>query len=168
MALILETAASDVVNKLANKPDLVDIMIDIEDYLDSSNLYVFDNWIKGVLVKGPMVQKYWIDVTFKYDFQDMPDPDGGLRLTAHGTKIRFQRAKELRPLPINNPGDYEPGTHKPRMKAFPVWLVHMRIPRRFVEAVNQDLLDQYDDEAENSDAAVDAAGNNSQMGGNVI
>jgi hypothetical protein len=164
MALILETSASDVVNRLARKPDLVDIMIDIEDYLDSSNLYVFDNWINGVLVQGPRVQKYWIDVTFKYDHDQMPDPDGGLRLTAHGTKVSFQRAKEVRPLPINNPSDYEPGTHKPRMKAFPVWLVHMRIPRRFVEAVNQDLLDQYDDEAEDTDAAQDAAGQNAQGG----
>jgi hypothetical protein len=155
MVLLSETLAADVVNKLVKKPDLVDIMIDIEDYLDTSSLYVFDNWIKGVLVGGPIVKKYWIEVAFKYDYHDMPDPEGGLRLTPHGTKIAYKKAHELVPKEIESPDDYEPGTHKPRMEKKPVWLVYMKIPRRFVEAVNQDMLDQYDDEADNSEEAND-------------
>jgi hypothetical protein len=151
MVLLSETAASDLVAKLAKKPDLVDIMIDIEDYLDSSNIYVFDNWIKGVLVAGPFVRKYWIDVTFKYDYHEMPDPDGGLRLTPHGTKITFKKAKEQFPMPIKSPDDYEPGTKMPRMKTKPIWLVNIKIPRRFVEAINQDMLDQYDDSSDDVD-----------------
>lgn len=155
MVLLAENAASDAVAKLTSQSNLVDIMLDVEDYLDNSNLYVFDNWIKGVLVRGPVVKKYWIEITFKYDKQDMPDPEGGLRLTPHGTRIQFEKAQELRPEPINTPSDYEPGTHKPRMKPHDVWLVHMNIPRRFVEAVNQDMMDQYDDEAEDADTATD-------------
>lgn len=155
MLLLQENAALDALTKLTRQPNLIDIMVDVEDYLDNSNLYVFDNWLKGVLVRGPVVKKYWIEITLKYEHKEMPDPEGGLRLTPHGTRVQFEKAQELRPEPIRDPSDYEPGTHKPRMKPHDVWLVHMCIPRRFVEAVNQDLLDQYDDEAEDAETAED-------------
>jgi hypothetical protein len=148
-------SAADVVAKLASQQNLVNIMIDVEDYLDNSNLYVFDNWIKGVLVRGPVIKKYWIEITLEYAAKEMPDPEGALRLTPHGTMVKFQKSHRSEPQPIISPSDYEPGTHKPRMKREPIWLVHMSIPRRFVEAVNQDLLDQYEDEAEDSDTADD-------------
>jgi hypothetical protein len=153
--LLKEDSALDALAKLTKQPNLIDIMVDVEDYLDNSNLYVFDNWIKGVLVRGPVVRKYWIEITLKYERKQMPDPEGALRLTPHGTQVKFEKAQELRPEPIRDPSDYEPGTMKPKMKPHDVWLVHMCIPRRFVEAVNQDLLDQYDEEAEDAETAED-------------
>jgi hypothetical protein len=155
MTILRENASTDAIVKLTSQPNLIDIMVDIEDYLDNSNLYVFDNWIKGVLVRGPLVRKYWIELTLKYEYKMMPDPEGGLRLTPHGTIVKYEKAQELRPEPIRSPSDYEPGTHKPRMKPHDVWLVHMCIPRRFVEAVNQDMLDQYDEEAYDTETAED-------------
>ena len=156
MALILtENDASEIVSKLSSEDDLLDIMIDVESYLDDSDLYVYKNWIKGVLVKGPIVRKYWVDVAFKYDYKDMPDPEGALRLTPHGTKVKYKKAEEEVPVEIKTPSDYQPGTHKPKMKKKPVWVVFMSIPRRFVEAVNQDMLDQYDMEADDVDNATD-------------
>jgi hypothetical protein len=146
-----ETAAEDVVARLTSKTDLVDVMIDLEDYLDNSSLYAFDNWIKGVMVQGPTVKKYWIEFTLKYDYEKMPDPSGALRLTIHGTKVTYQKAHERIPLPINSPADYLPGTRRPRMKKVPIWLVHFKIPRRFVEALDQELLDTYSDEMDDSD-----------------
>lgn len=153
--ILRESAAAETVNKLATQGDLLDILMDVESYLDESSLYVFDNWIKGVIVNGPVVKKYWIDVVLKYDHHQMPDPEGGLRLTPHGTRIKFKKAHELVPVDVKTPDDYEPGTKKPKMKKKPIWLVYMSIPRRFVEAVNQDMLDQYDDEAEDLENAED-------------
>jgi len=153
--IITENDASEIVDKLSSQDDLLDIMIDVETYLDDSNLYVFKNWIKGVLVKGPVVRKYWVDVAFKYEYEQMPDPEGGLRLTPHGTRIKFQKAKEEVPVEVKSPSDYEPGTKKPKMRKKPIWIVYMSIPRRFVEAVNQDMLDQYDMETDNADEAED-------------
>lgn len=156
MALKLtETAAAQIVDRLSKDTNLLDIAIDIESYLDDANLYVFKNWIKGVLVKGPITRKYWVDVIFKYEQHEMPDPEGALRLLPHGTKVQFQKAHELVSMPIESPDDYEPGTKKPKMKRKPCWLVHMRIPRRFIEAVDQDLIDQYDLEADDADSAED-------------
>lgn len=139
-------SASEVVKKLSAKDDLLSILMDVESYLDESNLYVFDNWIAGVIVSGPIIKKYWIDIILKYDHKQMPDPDGALRLIPHGTKVRYQKAHEQVPVEVKTPDDYQPGTKKPRMKKIPIWLVHMRIPRRFVDAIHQDILNQYEDQ----------------------
>ena len=149
--LLNENDAEAVVKRLTDKEDLTAVMIDIEDYFDRSSLYVFDNWFEGVLVAGPIVKKYWIQITLKYPYNKMPDPSGGLRLTPHGTKISYRKAFEEKPLPINSPSDYKPGTKKPRMKKEPIWLVDVKIPRRFVEAVDQALLDTYADEMDETD-----------------
>ena len=143
--------ADEIIKRLTAKQDLVDVMLDIEDYFDNNNLYVFDNWFKGELVNGPLVRKYWIEVTFKYPYKAMPDPEGGLRLTQHGTKITYEKSYQMVPQPIESPSDYEPGTKKPRMLRENVWLVHMKIPKRFVETVDPELLDIYDDEVDDTD-----------------
>jgi len=160
--------ADEIIKRLTAKQDLMDVMLDIEDYFDSNNLYVFDNWFKGELVDGPRVRKYWIEVTFKYPYTQMPDPEGGLRLTQHGTKIKYERSHQLVPQPINSPSDYEPGTKKPRMKREKVWLVHMRIPKRFVETLDPEMLDIYDEEVEDNDldnANDEAASGQTPQGG---
>lgn len=145
--------AEEVIKKLTAKQDLLDVMLDIEDYFDNNNLYVFDNWFKGELVNGPLVKKYWIEATFKYPYHHMPDPEGGLRLTQHGTKIQYEKTFQMVPVPIQSPDDYEPGTKKPRMKKEKVWLIHMKIPRRFVETLDPEMLDIYDEEVEDTDMA---------------
>lgn len=148
--------ALNTVKRLDDTPDLVDIMIGIEDYLDRNDLYAYKNWILGELVDGPYVKPYWIKVTFKWSYKHMPDPSGGLRLIPHGTKIWFRKSKQNVPQPIKKPSDYEPGTHKPKIKAEPVWLVDMLIPRRFIEDIKDEIMDLYDDRVEDMETVEDA------------
>lgn len=158
----------DVVKRLSDSTDLVDVMIGIEDYLDRSNIYVFKNWIDGELVDGPHVEPYWIKVTFKWDYKNMPDPEGGLRLLPHGTKIFYKKDKEMVPQPIKEPSDYEPGTHKPKIKAEKVWLVTLLIPRRFIENINDEVLDLYSSKTENNEleSLIAPQGETNQGGSN--
>lgn len=139
----INTAGFDVVKRLSDNHDLVDVMISIEDYLDKNNIYVFKNWIDGELVDGPYVEPYWVKVTFKWDYKNMPDPSAAMRLVPHGTKIFFKKDWQNVPQPIKKPDDYEPGTHKPRIKKERVWLVEMLIPRRFLDEVNDKVMDLY-------------------------
>jgi hypothetical protein len=37
------------------------------------------------------------------------------------------------------------------MKKEKVWLIHMKIPRRFVETLDPEMLDIYDEEVEDTD-----------------
>jgi hypothetical protein len=144
------------VNRLNDNPDLVDIMISIEDYLDRSDMYAFKNWQDGELVAGPYIKPYWISVTLKWPYKKMPDPSGAARLMQHGTKIGYKLDTENVPQPIKTPSDYEPGTHKPKIKKEKVWLVELLIPRRFVEDIDQKILDLYDDKIDDAETVKDA------------
>ena len=147
--------AEKVISRLSDNEDLVDVMIAIEDYLDTNDMYSFKNWIKGEIVSGPYVRKYWVRVTLKWSYKDMPDPDAGLRLLKHGTKIKFNRSYEEVPIEIKSPDDYQPGTKKPRMKKEKIWLVDLLIPRRFVESIGKEVMDLYDEDLD-LDTADDA------------
>lgn len=145
----------NVVKRLSDNKDLVDVMLAVEDYLDTNDMYVYKNWIDGELVNGPFVRKYWITLTLKWDYEKMPDPSGGLRLLKHGTKLRFRRDLEEVPVEIKSPDDYQPGTKKPKMKKKKIWLVDLMIPRRFVESISPEVMDLYDEEVD-MDTADDA------------
>lgn len=138
----------DVIARLADSEDLVDIMISVENYLDTNDIYTFKNWIDGEVVSGPYVKKYWVKVTLKYDYEKMPDPTGGLRLLKHGTKITFRRGVEEVPIEIKSPDDYQPGTKKPKMKKKKIWLIDLLIPRRFVESITKEVMDLYDEDVD--------------------
>lgn len=142
------TWAEEVITRLSDNQDLVDVMISIENYLDTNDLYGFKNWINGEIVAGPFVKKYWVKVILKWSYEDMPDPSGALRLLKHGTKVRFMRSSEEVPIEIKDPQDYQPGTKKPKMKKVKIWLVELLIPRRFVESINKEVMDLYDEDVD--------------------
>ena len=141
-------SAQDVVNRISDNEDLIDILIDIENYLDSNNLYVYKNWKLGEVVAGPFTRPYWIKLTLKYPYRKMPDPEGGLRLLQHGTKISFRKAEELVPIKFKSESDYQPGTKKPKMKKIKIWLIDMLIPRKFVRNIDKEVMDQYEEEVD--------------------
>ena len=140
--------AENVITRLSDSEDLIDIMMDVEDYLDGNNIYAFKNWIHGELVGGPWIKKYWVTVIFQWSYEKMPDPRGARRLLAQGTQVTFEKAQEKESVKVKTPADYQPGTKKPRLRQVPVWLVTMKIPRRFVQNLNQEVLDLYDQDVD--------------------
>jgi len=141
-------AGEKLVSRITDSEDLVDILIDVEDYFDSNFLYTFKNWIDGEIVAGPKVQKYWVTVTLKYPWHKMPDPVGGTRLIQHGTKIYFKQSHEKVPIEIKSEADYQPGTKKAKLKTVKIWLITMVIPRRFVANLTKEVMDMYDDDVD--------------------
>lgn len=142
-------AGYEVVQRISDNEDLIDILIDIEDYFDSNDLYVYKNWKKGEVVAGPYTKPYWIKLTLRYLYEDMPDPDGGLRLLMHGTRIKYRRATEEFSIPVKSPSDYQPGTKKPKVKKRKIWLIDLMIPRKFVQNLDKEIMDQYEEEVDN-------------------
>ena len=143
-----QETAENVIKRLSDSEDLIDIMMDVEDYLDGNNIYAFANWIHGELVGGPFIKKYWITVIFKWSYEKMPDPRAARRLLAQGTQVAFEKAFENESVKVRTPADYQPGTKKPRLRRVPVWLVTIKIPRRFVQNLNQEVLDLYDQDVD--------------------
>lgn len=127
--------------KINDSPHLLDILIQMEDVLDSLDIYVFANWMKGRVVEGPIVRRYWFDFTLRYPIDKMPDPRGAMRLLKHGVRVDFNKVTVE---PKNTNEDSDPGkpTH---------WEVTISIPKRLVADMNAAELDFYDDEIDLED-----------------
>jgi len=150
--------------RLHKHSNLTDILIQIEDFLDGLDLYVFQNWIEGEVFEGPEIRRYWVDITLMYEYKQMPDPQGAVRLTKHGAKVYFEKSKKEVPVDIKSQDDYRPDRPgKPKMREVEIWLVHISIPRKFISELDDDDLELFDDDV-NIDDVSDARDENIDQG----
>ena len=121
-----------------NSENMQGTLIQIEDYLDNNHLYAFDNWIDGVVWDGPVVKRYWVSITLKYPYDKMPDPQGAARLVNSGATVTFKESVEYVSVKVEQPDDLDPATRKPKEEKKDIWLITIRVPRRFIEAAIDD------------------------------
>lgn len=143
----MDNMNSSPVQTLYDQDGLLDILIGVEKYFDDMDLYAYKNWIYGELVEGPIVEKYWVTVTFKYDHDTFPDPLATKILERQGTKVFVKADYEVSP--ISHPrklGDMETvaaqasGISLPADERVPIILYKFQIPRRIV---NPESFDEY-------------------------
>ncbi len=140
-------------DKIQESPHLLDVLVQMEDVLDSFDLYVFKNWIVGEIVEGPKVRRYWFDFTLRYDMKHMPDPKGALRLIKHGVRVSYDKAT------LENDDGSEPDAPN-------YWEVKISIPRNLLSDMNAAELNFYDDEVEVEDVQdAQDEGMNDETGG---
>lgn len=106
---------------------LLDLLIKMEDVLDTLDVYVGENWFDGVLISGPGVRRYWLDMTLRYE--KMPNPRTALRLLKHGIKVVFEKEE----------GDD------------PAWIVTISIPRRLIVDIMANQIAFYDEDIDADD-----------------
>lgn len=153
-----------IIERIASSKILLDILLAFEDFLDSNDLYVYKNWIKGEVIDGPHVSRYWVTITLRYDYKEMPDPDGAKRLIANGLEVEYKKDKQEYYFKDLRMGDAANTTglgftvhdsldKTPKPKHVPVWLIEIKIPRRFIEsAIEEDLMD-FDDDVDMEDVS---------------
>ncbi len=135
------------IQNLYDQAGLLDILVSVEEYLDNMDLYAYKNWIEGEIVEGPIVSKYWVEVTLKYTRDVFPDPRGALIFENQGTLITIKKDYEVKP--IQHPRSEEDmqivataygiGAGKlPKDVREPILLVRFRIPRRLVDPASFD------------------------------
>ena len=145
--------------QLQDSPHLLDILIQMEDVLDSMDVYVFKNWIDGVLVEGPIVRRYWLDMTLQYDYLKMPDPKAGLRLLKHGVRVDFEKGRLEGDVSnkVNSPNAGDPLLGATELAEEDdsdenkVWLVKLSFPRRLISQISDAQHDFYDEEVDTDD-----------------
>lgn len=146
--------------KIQDSPHLLDILLQMEDVLDSLDIYVFKNWYSGEVAEGPVVRRYWLDFTLKYPYDKMPDPKAALRLLKHGVRVDFWKAKVkgeefIDADEANQAQENEVGAHMAEEQeedhSDTVWLVRISIPRRLVAQMSAEEVDFYDDEIDVDD-----------------
>lgn len=136
---------------------LLDMLIEMDDLFDQLGLYAYKNWPKGKVVEVSRPSKYWVNVVLMYERDEMPDPEGALRLTNRDIKVKFNEDVFVYPKRISSPEDIEIEIknnrvmRKTKTNEDPVWLVELKIPRKFVEKADENYL--ADDETISMDDA---------------
>ena len=77
------------IKSLYMSDNALNMLVDFERVLDNADLYVFPNWLKGELVEGPTISKYFVSCKFMWPETKMPEPEGGKRLLDYGCKVEF-------------------------------------------------------------------------------
>ena len=151
------------ISNIKRNENALDILLMFDGIIDGFHIYAYENWLKGEVVKGPITQKYWVEVHLMYPMSNMPDPAGARRLTKYGCHV-FYREDELKStVKLKSqsdlvPSDSKPGHFKPKNKVTPVCIVKISMPRHLfddysmlkMDALNQDmdlddLIAAYDD-----------------------
>jgi len=116
-------------------------LLDFERVLDEADLYAFQNWELGELVSGPNIKRYTVDCVFMYPLKLMPNPKGAKRLLTVGCNIKFKKTKIKVPVKIEEFGDYQPGTHYPKMIDREIWLVMIEMPKELMNDIREGSIE---------------------------
>jgi hypothetical protein len=115
----------------------LNLLKDFERVIDELDTYVYDNWIEGELVQGPIESRYWVQCTFMWPKEQMPEPQGGKRLLDYGCKVQFAETKLAKVRKIKKPDDIRPGTKKGKIDQEDIWMVKITMPKKLMNDINR-------------------------------
>ena len=145
--MINDNEIAKTLKKIYDSNTSLDMLLEFEEVLDTLHVYAYKNWFNGEVVGGPEISKYWVEVTLMYPHEEMPDPDGALRLIKHGCYVHYGKYKYRVSKEINSPEDVEltvTGTstakRKPKKEIIQVWLVKISMPRHFIDNFDSEKI----------------------------
>lgn len=115
----------------------LNLLKDFERVIDELDIYVYENWIDGELVSGPNESRYWVQCTFMWPKEKMPEPVGGKRLLDYGCKVEFAESTLAKVRKIENPEDIRPGTKKGKIDHEDIWMVRISMPKKLMSDINR-------------------------------
>jgi len=124
------------IESIYNSDTSLPLLKDFERVLDELNLYVFDNWIDGEIVEGPIESRYYVECTLMWPDNKMPEPAGGKTLLDYGCTVQFAESEISQVRKIKTPDDIRPGTRKGKIDFIDVWLVKITIPKKLMHDIN--------------------------------
>jgi len=115
----------------------LNLLKDFERVIDELDVYVYENWIDGELVEGPKESRYFVECTFMWPQDQMPEPQGGLRLLDYGCKVQVAETKLAKVRKIKKPDDIRPGTRKGKIDLEDVWMIKITMPKKLMHDINR-------------------------------
>lgn len=144
---------NDSIKKVSETNTLLDMLLEFEHVLDNLELYAYKNWIKGEVLEGPTLDRHWVGVKLMYREKDMPDPDGAKRILARGGLVKYVQETLLTPRKVRTFDDVTVevtpdgrNRYKARTDSHPVWVVEIKLPRKYVDEFSTDAV-QADEDA---------------------
>lgn len=113
------------------------LLKDFERVIDELDVYVYDNWIDGELVSGPKESRYFVECTFMWPYEQMPEPAGGKRLTEYGCRVQVAESEIAKVRKIKKPEDIRPGTRKGKIDREPIWMIKIMMPKKLMSDINR-------------------------------
>jgi hypothetical protein len=115
----------------------LNLLKDFERVIDELDTYVYENWIDGELVEGPKESRYFVECTFMWPKEKMPEPKGGMTLIEYGCKVQFAESKLAKVRKIKTPDDIRPGTKKGKIDYEDIWLVKILMPKKLMNDITR-------------------------------
>ena len=152
----------ETIDRLYSFDSLLDILLNIEGFLDEQNIYAYDeNWFRGEVVSGPTISKYWIKIILKFDEKYMPDPEVIKVLEKTGCTVTYEKGLveyHVSTDKFNNVAGNQYMSLEKKKKRKKVWYIEIAIPKKLIYN-NIDIdADKYEEDidfdifdAENSD-----------------
>lgn len=119
----------------------LETLLDFERVLDQLDIYAFENWKRGELVEGPVVDRHWVTAKFMWPHKLMPDPDGAKRMLGYNTQVMYERDTLATPVKVEDYDDFRPGTRKPKLREDRVWILEIRMPKELIQDINEGYLE---------------------------
>ena len=115
----------------------LNLLKDFERVIDELDVYVYDNWIDGELVDGPRESRYYVECTFMWPKEQLPEPKGGKRLLEYGCRVQVAESKIAQVRKIKTPDDIRPGTRKGKIDHKDIWMIKIAMPKKLMSDINR-------------------------------
>ncbi len=136
------------INTIYNNNNSLAILKDFERVFDELDMYVFENWREGELIKGPVVDRHWVTCQFMWPDAKMPNPQAGKRLLEYGCGVKYRKDILVKPRKIKNPDDIRPGTKLGKLDEHKIWIVEVTMPKKLMLDIFRGYHNQLTDELE--------------------
>ena len=136
------------IDTIYNSNSSLAMLKDYERVFDELDLYVFENWRDGELVRGPQVDRHWVTCEFMWPQNRMPDPEAAKRLSEYGCGVKYRKDTLVQPRQIKTPDDVRPGTKKGKLDESPIWIVEIAMPKKLMLEIFRGYQSQLEDELE--------------------
>lgn len=138
---------NDHIKKVSETNTLLDMLLEFERTLDDMDLYAYKNWDQGEVLEGPILDRHYITVKLMYLNKHMPDPVGAKRLFDRGALVKFTKNQLISPVKVKSFNDVttemrDDGTvkYKAKTKTEDIWVVEVKMPRRYVDEFSTDAI----------------------------
>lgn len=139
---------NDQIKRVSETNTLLDMLLEFEKTLEDIDVYAYRNWDLGEVLEGPDMSRHYITVKLMYKLDEMPDPAGAKRLMQKDCLVKYRKDTLISPIKVKTFDDVETDIradgsvrHKAKTKSEPVWVVEVKMPRRYVDEFNSDVVE---------------------------